>query len=328
MWWTAIRPRTLGMSIAPVALGTALVVARGSGLDFAVLLATLSCALLIQIGTNLYNDAVDFERGTDRPERKGPLRVTLAGWATAAEVKRGALLCLLLALALGVWLSAVGGALIFAIGLAALVAGWAYSGGPWPISHSPLGEFFVLLFFGVLAVLGDGAVAPVLDPIALLAAHADGSLRARAAAPVSRAPASRTAPLCLVVDDSVSVRRTTEIFVRDLGFEVDGAADGIEALERVRRRVPDLALVDMEMPRMNGLEFVRALRADPRSANVAVIMITSRYSERHKTLALEAGVDVFLTKPYTEDALATQILACLERRPAHAPPAAPVPGRT
>lgn len=179
-----------------------------------------------------------------------------------------------------------------------------------------------------VAVLGDGAVAPVLDPIALLAAHADGSLRARAAAPVSRAPASRTAPLCLVVDDSVSVRRTTEIFVRDLGFEVDGAADGIEALERVRRRVPDLALVDMEMPRMNGLEFVRALRADPRSANVAVIMITSRYSERHKTLALEAGVDVFLTKPYTEDALATQILACLERRPAHAPPAAPVPGRT
>ncbi|TXL61668.1 hybrid sensor histidine kinase/response regulator [Zeimonas arvi] len=179
-----------------------------------------------------------------------------------------------------------------------------------------------------VAVLGDGAVAPVLDPIALLAAHADGSLRARAAAPVSRAPASRTAPLCLVVDDSVSVRRTTEIFVRDLGFEVDGAADGIEALERVRRRVPDLALVDMEMPRMNGLEFVRALRSDPRSENVAVIMITSRYSERHKTLALEAGVDVFLTKPYTEDALATQILACLERRPAHAPPAAPVPGRT
>ena len=164
-----------------------------------------------------------------------------------------------------------------------------------------------------VAVLGDGAIAPVLDPIALLAAHADGSLRARVAPPAARAPASRTAPLCLVVDDSVSVRRTTEIFVRDLGFEVDGAADGIEALERVRRRVPDLALVDMEMPRMNGLEFVRALRADARTANVAVIMITSRYSERHKTLALEAGVDVFLTKPYTEDALATQILACLER---------------
>jgi chemosensory pili system protein ChpA (sensor histidine kinase/response regulator) len=167
-----------------------------------------------------------------------------------------------------------------------------------------------------VAVLGDGAVAPVLDLGALLAARADGSLGARAAAPARRPAAARTAPLCLVVDDSVSVRRTTEIFVRDLGFEVDGASDGVEALERVRRRVPDLMLVDMEMPRMNGLELVRALRADPRTANVAVIMITSRYSDRHKQFALDAGVDVFLTKPYTEDALASQIHACLERRPA------------
>jgi chemosensory pili system protein ChpA (sensor histidine kinase/response regulator) len=103
------------------------------------------------------------------------------------------------------------------------------------------------------------------------------------------------------------------MFVRDLGFEVDGAADGVEALERVRRRVPDLALVDMEMPRMSGLEFVRALRADQRTAEVPVIMITSRYSDRHKRLALDSGVDVFLTKPYTEDALASQIHACLER---------------
>jgi len=167
-----------------------------------------------------------------------------------------------------------------------------------------------------VAVLGDGAVAPVLDLGALLAARADGSLGARVVAPARRASATRTAPLCLVVDDSVSVRRTTEIFVRDLGFEVDGASDGVEALERVRRRVPDLMLVDMEMPRMNGLELVRALRADPRTANVAVIMITSRYSDRHKQFALDAGVDVFLTKPYTEDALASQIHACLERRPA------------
>ena len=107
-----------------------------------------------------------------------------------------------------------------------------------------------------------GAVAPVLDLGALLAARADGSLGARVVAPARRPAATRTAPLCLVVDDSVSVRRTTEIFVRDLGFEVDGASDGVEALERVRRRVPDLMLVDMEMPRMNGLELVRALRAE------------------------------------------------------------------
>ncbi len=155
VWWAAIRPRTLGMALAPVMLGTALAVADGAELAWAVLFATVSCALLIQIGTNLYNDAIDFERGTDRPERLGPLRVTLAGWASAAEVKRGALLCLLLALLLGAWLCVVGGALILAIGLASLIAGWAYSGGPRPISHSPLGELFVLLFFGVFAVLGS-----------------------------------------------------------------------------------------------------------------------------------------------------------------------------
>ena len=83
VWWAAIRPRTLGMALAPVMLGTALAVADGVELAWAVLLATAACALLIQIGTNLYNDAVDFERGTDRPERLGPLRVTLAGWASA-----------------------------------------------------------------------------------------------------------------------------------------------------------------------------------------------------------------------------------------------------
>ncbi|MHB8785141.1 MAG: 1,4-dihydroxy-2-naphthoate octaprenyltransferase [Thauera sp.] len=155
VWWTAIRPRTLGMAVAPVALGVALAFAGADRLDWAVLAATLACALLIQIGTNLYNDAVDFERGTDHPARLGPLRVTLAGWASAAEVKRGALLCLLLALALGAWLSVVGGLPILAIGLASLVAGWAYSGGPRPISHTPLGELFVLLFFGVFAVAGS-----------------------------------------------------------------------------------------------------------------------------------------------------------------------------
>jgi chemosensory pili system protein ChpA (sensor histidine kinase/response regulator) len=170
--------------------------------------------------------------------------------------------------------------------------------------------------FDGVAVLGDGAVAPVLDAPSLFAAHLAGRLRPQAARPSSQAPAP-SGPSCLVVDDSVSVRRTTENFVRDLGFQVEGAADGIEALERLRRRVPDLVLVDMEMPRMNGLELVRALRAAPRTEGVAVIMITSRYSERHKMLALEAGVDVYLTKPYTEDALASQIQTCfaVSRKP-------------
>ena len=209
VWWAAIRPRTLGMAVAPVGVGVALAFAATGQLDAAVLLATLACALLIQIGTNLYNDAVDFERGTDHPERLGPLRVTLAGWATAAEVKRAALLCLVLALALGAWLCVLGGLPIFAIGVASLVAGWAYSGGPRPISHSPFGEFFVLLFFGVLAVVGShwlqSRTVGVVDVIAGMAVGApaaavllvnnfrdlDGDLRAGRRTLVARLGASR-----------------------------------------------------------------------------------------------------------------------------------------
>ncbi|RPH62915.1 MAG: response regulator [Burkholderiales bacterium] len=158
------------------------------------------------------------------------------------------------------------------------------------------------------AVLGDGAVAPVVDLPRLLAAR-DG---ARAAPALDAA--RRAAPVCLVVDDSVSVRRTMELFARDLGYQVDSAADGVDALERVARRIPSLVLVDLEMPRMNGVELVRALRHEPATRDVPVIMITSRSSEKHRRLALEAGVDVFLTKPYTEDALAGHIAQLVKRR--------------
>jgi len=159
-------------------------------------------------------------------------------------------------------------------------------------------------------VLGDGAVAPVYDLPRLLAEREGGG-----AAPALRA-ARAALPVCLVVDDSVSVRRMMEQFVRDLGYQPDSAGDGVEALERVRRRVPSIVLVDLEMPRMNGVEFVRALRADDATRDVPVVMITSRSSEKHRALAHDAGVDVFLTKPYTEDALASHIAALLQARSA------------
>ena len=97
------------------------------------------------------------------------------------------------------------------------------------------------------------------------------------------------------------------------GFDVDSAADGVDALERVGRRTPSLVLVDLEMPRMNGVELVRALRERPATRTVPVIMITSRSSQKHRRLALEAGVDVFLTKPYTDDALAAHIAELMQR---------------
>ncbi|THF67348.1 1,4-dihydroxy-2-naphthoate octaprenyltransferase [Pseudothauera nasutitermitis] len=176
VWWAAIRPRTLGIAVAPVMVGTALAVADGAALDWLVLLAALGSAVLIQIGTNLYNDAADFERGTDGPRRVGPLRVTAAGLASATAVKRGAWLSFAAALALGGYLVAVGGPFILAIGIASLLAGWAYSGGPRPISHTPLGECFVLVFFGVLAVCGSHWLqAQALSAAAVVAGLAAGA---------------------------------------------------------------------------------------------------------------------------------------------------------
>lgn len=155
VWWAAIRPRTLSISATPVLVGTALALAQGAILAWGPLLAALCCALLIQVGTNLHNDAADHERGNDQADRIGPLRVTAAGWATAAVVRRAALVSFSAAFLLGIYLVQVGGWPILAIGLGSLLAGWSYSGGPQPISHTALGEVFVVVFFGVVAVSGS-----------------------------------------------------------------------------------------------------------------------------------------------------------------------------
>jgi chemotaxis protein histidine kinase CheA/ActR/RegA family two-component response regulator len=161
------------------------------------------------------------------------------------------------------------------------------------------------------AVLGDGSVASVVDLPELISSLVDyqsGNVNAQSAAPVVVKPA----PVCLVVDDSVSVRRSMEYFVKDLGFEVDSASDGIEALGKLQLRKPDIMIVDFEMPRMNGVELTSAVRNEARLSKVPVIMITSRYTEKHKQMAMAAGVSVFLTKPYTEDDLASHIERCLQ----------------
>lgn len=170
VWWTAVRPRTLTIALTPVAVGTALAWAEGAPHAWAPALAAFLCAVLIQAGTNLHNDAADFERGTDDGERRGPLRVTAAGWASAREVRRAAKAAFLAAFALGGYLALVGGWPIVALGLASLLAGWSYSGGPRPISHTPLGEVFVFAFFGLAAVGGSFWLqAAALSPAALLA---------------------------------------------------------------------------------------------------------------------------------------------------------------
>lgn len=155
IWWTAARPRTLPLAATPVLAGIALAWAEAAAPRWFAALATLLAALLIQVGTNLHNDASDHERGNDLEDRLGPLRVTAAGWASAAAVRVASYLGFGTAFGLGIYLASVGGWPVIAIGLASLAAGLAYSGGDRPISHTPVGELFVWVFFGVFAVAGS-----------------------------------------------------------------------------------------------------------------------------------------------------------------------------
>jgi len=165
-----------------------------------------------------------------------------------------------------------------------------------------------------VVILGDGAVATVVDLPDLLQQYLNAGV-----SPVSALPADEPAPvpLCLVVDDSVSVRRAMEQLLHDSGYDVLGARDGLDALGVLQRRIPDVMLVDLEMPRMNGLDLTRAIRGRADTQQLPVIMITSRFTDKHHQLAQEAGVDAFLTKPYTEDkllGLIEQFLAPASRR--------------
>lgn len=154
-WVLAIRPKTLGISVSPVVVGSALARAELGATQWLTALAALVAAMLIQIGTNLHNDAADYERGADTPERLGPERATAQGWFTSAEVKRAAYLCFGAAFVTGIYLATVGGIPIVAVGLLSLACGYAYTGGPRPIAYSATGELFVFLFFGLIAVMGS-----------------------------------------------------------------------------------------------------------------------------------------------------------------------------
>lgn len=154
-WFLAIRPKTLGISVAPVLVGTTLAHADTGLLQWLPAMAALFAALLIQIGTNLYNDAADYDRGADTPDRLGPARATAQGWFTSREVKKAAHISFALAFCIGIYLAAIGGWVIVAVGLLSILAGYAYTCGPKPIAYSASGELFVFLFFGLAAVLGS-----------------------------------------------------------------------------------------------------------------------------------------------------------------------------
>ncbi len=163
MWWAAARPATLPAAVAPVVVGSATAAAAG-GFHLPAALACLAVALLVQVGTNLANDAHDYLHGADRLPRAGPLRVTASGLLRPDQVLRAAALVFGLACAVGLYLVWLRGWPLVFVGLSCVAAGVAYTWGP-KLGYRGLGDLFVFVFFGLVAVAGTdyaqtGAVRP------------------------------------------------------------------------------------------------------------------------------------------------------------------------
>ena len=162
-----------------------------------------------------------------------------------------------------------------------------------------------------VTLLAAGAVALIYNPVALAMLYGDAARDASLVAmssPLQTAesvsPSKVTlAPLVLVVDDSLTVRRVTQRLLTREGYRVQLAKDGIDALERLADEKPQVVLSDIEMPRMDGFDFVRNIRGDARLRDLPVIMITSRIAQKHRDHAVELGVDHYLGKPYSEEDL-------------------------
>lgn len=175
-WFLATRPQTLAAALVPVAVGTA-VAARVGEVRWLPAVAALVGACLIQVGTNFANDAFDFEKGADTETRLGPARAAQSGWLTPSALKRGMAVVFGLAVAVGLYLTWVGGLGILAVGVCSIVAAIAYTGGPFPLAYNGLGDVFVMVFFGFVAVVGTAWVASgVVPPIAWLASVPVGAL--------------------------------------------------------------------------------------------------------------------------------------------------------
>jgi len=153
-------------------------------------------------------------------------------------------------------------------------------------------------------VLGDGKIVLILDVAALIRA------RARAPEPPEATPVpakedDRT--FVMVVDDSITVRRVTERLLERNGMRVITAKDGVDAVALLQENTPDIMLLDIEMPRMDGYEVASHVRNDPRLRDIPIVMITSRVGDKHRARAIELGVDHYLGKPYQESDLLSAV---------------------
>jgi 1,4-dihydroxy-2-naphthoate octaprenyltransferase len=204
-WVMAARPQTLPAGAAPVVVGTGVAVGRG---EFAPLpaLAALVGALLLQVGTNFANDYYDAVRGADTDDREGFTRVTAGGLIEPAQVKRAMYATFALAILLGTYLVWVGGPAIVVVGLTSVAAGIAYTGGPAPYGYRGLGDLFVFVYFGLVAVTGTHYVQAAAAVPGVPALSAPTELVPLAAV-VAALPAAGLST-CILVVNNVRDRET------------------------------------------------------------------------------------------------------------------------
>jgi chemosensory pili system protein ChpA (sensor histidine kinase/response regulator) len=163
-------------------------------------------------------------------------------------------------------------------------------------------------------ILGDGEIVLIINPIQL-------SQRSHIPPFVAESAAQKleevTAPLVLIVDDSLTIRKVTSRLMMREGYAVETARDGFEALQAVNERRPDIILLDIEMPKMDGFEFAKLMKGDAKTRNIPIIMITSRTADKHRMRAQELGVDAYLGKPYQEEELLETIQKSLTPTTVH-----------
>ena len=175
-----------------------------------------------------------------------------------------------------------------------------------------------------LTLLPSGAVTLIYNPVALATVHASAARDGAAQggpepalpAPVEAGTVER-APMVMVVDDSLTVRRVTQRLLVREGYRVVTAKDGLDALERLAEERPAVLLSDIEMPRMDGFDLLRNVRADARLQGLPVIMITSRTAQKHRDYARELGADHYLGKPYSEEELLQLVARHVQAQAVH-----------
>ena len=176
-WLLAVRPATLPAAASGVVVGLGAALAAGAAFRPDTALGCLAVALLLQVLANLANDLSDFRRGADTPDRAGPTRVASAGFVTERQLEVAIGLTIAVAALVGLWLAWVGGPALVGLGALAIVAALAYTGGPWPYGYRGLGEVFVFVFFGLVAVVGTGYLQALrFEPLFVVAAIPVGAL--------------------------------------------------------------------------------------------------------------------------------------------------------